>query len=103
MDIRYDRCIFWGHVHGTHIHHCDCYGDTNCVFQGSYCDCERSESSQTITVYKGTELVLVGDDDVLLVRGKRYLLLQAHCASRQGLTAICDTSQVYQLHALRYW
>lgn len=102
MDVRYDRRVLCGHVHGPHLYHWDRYGGANSVIQGGYCDRERSESGETITVYKGAELVLAGDDNVLPVWRECHLLLQAHCASRQGLTTFCDTSPVHQLHALRY-
>jgi hypothetical protein len=103
MDVCHDRRILRGHVHGPHLHHSNCYGYTNSVFQGGYCHSERSESSEAITVYKSAELVLVGDHDVLPLRRECHLLLQAHCAGRQGPTTICDTSQVHKLHALCYW
>lgn len=102
MDVRYDWRFLHGHVHGPHLHHWDSYGGANSIIQRGYCDRECSESSETITLYKGAELVLAGNNDVLPVRRECYLLLQAHCASRQGLTAVCDASPVYQLHALRY-
>lgn len=102
MDFRYDRRVLCSHVHGPYLYHWDCDGSANSVVQGGYCDRECSESSEAIAVYKGAELVLAGYDDVLPVRRERHLLLQAHCAGRQGLAAICDTSSVHQLHALCY-
>ena len=41
--------------------------------------CKRSQQSSSIAFHQGVELVLAGDDDVLLIWRECDLLLQAHC------------------------
>lgn len=102
MDIRYDRRILRCHVRGTHLHHSDRYCDSDRVFQRGYCYCECPQSSPATTVYKSSELVLAGDNNVLPVRRERYLLFQAHSTGRQSAFTFCDPSSIYQLRTLRY-
>ena len=103
MDISNDwgllRChVFWASLRD----HCRHWA-ANSILQGSYCHRQCSESSQESTVYEIPQLVFPWNYDVLFVRGKRYILLQAYCPGRQGPVTLRYAPSIHKFHALCHW
>lgn len=100
MDAGHDRLLFLLHVRWPHLHNHDRDRDSDYFLQGSDCHLQRSKPSEETAVHKIPELVLPGNHNVLLIRRKRYLLLQAHHSCRQGPATIRDAPSLHLVHAV---
>lgn len=82
MVVRHDSWVFRRHVLGPYLHHRHYHYHPDNIFQGGHRHRECPKQSQKSQVHKVSELVLPGDDHVLLIRRERYLLFQACPAGR---------------------
>ena len=78
MDVYYDCYLLRLNVRGTHLHHNNRDGCTNYFVQGSYRHRKCSQPGKKSAFYKNTELVLLGNDNVLSLWRKCGVLFQAY-------------------------
>ena len=103
MDLRHDRRLLHCYVFRPSICDSNCDGNPDCFVQRSHCHRKCSKQGQKSTIHEITELVLLGDDNVLSLWRECDILLQAYRAGGQGIAAFRDPPSLHQFHAICHW